>query len=83
MTAKPLSPPGHIRLPEYVQGHQGTVIADRGSFIFPDASARGIQNTPQHLYTVQFRSRDLWEDSNVNSSDSVLVDLFESYLGKA
>ena len=80
--AKILSPPGHIRLPEYVQGHQGTVIADRGAFIFPDASAQGIR-VPQRLYTVQFKSRDLWNHADFNFSDSVLADLFESYLDKA
>ena len=80
--AKSLATPRHIRLPEYVQGHKGKVFADRGSFVFPDDSSQGV-TIPQRLYTIQFKGRDLWERVEDESSVSVYVDLFESYLERA
>ena len=70
--------PGHIRLPEYVQGHRGVVAADHGVFIFPDRHAKGIKEA-QRLYSVKFDAAELWADGS-GSKQSVFVDLFESYL---
>ena len=81
VVAKHMSHPGHIRLPEYVQGCEGTILASRGTFVFPDASAAG-RKEPQHLYTVRFESNNIWnKESQV--SDVILVDLFEPYLKNA
>lgn len=78
VVAKKLNHSGHIRLPEYVQGHRGRIAADHGVFIFPDQHAAGIKE-PQRLYSVRFEATRLW-DENSSSRDAVYVDLFESYL---
>ena len=71
--------PGHIRLPEYVQGRMGTIAADYGTFIFPDRHAEGIKE-PQRLYSVRFEASELWELDAAQSHGATYVDLFESYL---
>ncbi len=75
--AKSFNHPGHIRLPEYVQGHRGQIAADHGMFIFPDRHAEGIKEA-QRLYSVRFEAAEVWNDASRN--DAVYVDLFESYL---
>ena len=76
---KKMNHPGHIRLPEYVQGRRGTIEADQGSFIFPDKHADGIKEA-QRLYSVRFESQQLWGVDHCDSPSAVFVDLFESYL---
>lgn len=72
---------GHIRLPNYVQGHRGIITADHGMFIFPDQHAKGKKEA-QRLYSVRFEAADIWSDNSRNH-DAVYVDLFESYLATA
>ncbi len=79
--ARQFNHPGHIRLPEYVQGYRGTIAADYGMFIFPDQHAKGIKEA-QRLYSVRFEATDIWPD-NSNAHGAIYVDLFESYLTKA
>ena len=76
--ARKFNHPGHIRLPEYVQGHRGRIAADHGVFIFPDQHAAGTKE-PQRLYSVRFEAVQLWGD-DASHRDAVYVDLFESYL---
>ena len=80
--AKSMNHPGHIRLPEFVQGREGIVASNRGAFIFPDEHARGSKRS-QQLYSVRFESDDLWGDESSQSPTAVFVDLFESYLENA
>ena len=77
--AKVLNHPGHIRLPEFVQGCEGTIASNHGMFIFPDAHARGEKRS-ERLYSVRFEGVDLWGDDSSQSPGAVYVDLFESYL---
>ena len=72
---------GHTRLPEYVKGRSGKVIAYHGSHVLPDANAHFLGESPEALYSVEFKSQDLW-DKFENIEDSVVVDLWESYLEK-
>ena len=76
--ARNLHPAGHTRLPRYVRGKPGVVVADRGVFSFPDSNAAGAGLRPQHVYTVAFAARALWGDDTTASS--VCVDLWEDYL---
>lgn len=73
---KPEMPVGHTRLPGYAMGKSGTVIAHHGGHLYPDAGALG-REVPVHLYTIEFTSEILWGDAH---SDSVCIDLWESYL---
>ena len=74
--------PTHTRAPRYCRGRAGTIHAAHGGFIFPDSHATGHGEDPQHLSTVRFAARELWGDQGA-ASDSVFVDLWESYLEAA
>ena len=74
-----LNPTGHTRLPRYVRGHVGEILAWRGAHVFPDANSRGDGEDPRHLYTVRFMARELWGEA-ANRRDSVRLDLWEPYL---
>ncbi|BDE08090.1 hypothetical protein WPS_33660 [Vulcanimicrobium alpinum] len=73
------NPSGHNRLPRYLRGKPGVVIARRGAFPLADLRARGEQPSPEMLYTVRFDARELWgRDAEPNAT--VQADLWESYL---
>jgi nitrile hydratase len=78
VTARNVHPAGHTRLPRYVRGRPGVVVADRGVFSFPDSNAAGAGLQPQHVYTVAFDAHALWGDDT--TAASVCVDLWEDYL---
>jgi nitrile hydratase len=73
--------PGHVRMPGYVRGKAGVVVAESPAYPFPDARAHCVQSEDEPTYDVRFRSQDLWPDS----SDPALihVGLFQSYLEPA
>ena len=75
---KKMHPSGHTRIPRYVRGCRGTVVADRGAHVFPDTNAAGQGENPCRLYAVKFVARELWGDT-VNERDSVTLDLWEPY----
>ena len=72
---------GHTRLPDYVKGRTGKVIAYHGSHVLPDTNAHFLGESPEALYSVEFKSRDLWDNCE-HVEDTVVVDLWESYLEK-
>lgn len=72
-------PGGHIRLPAYAADKVGRVILSHGAHVFPDRNAHGMGEGAEPLYTVAFRSADLWPDAE-SSGDEVTLDLWESYL---
>lgn len=76
--ARNIHPRGHVRLPRYVRGHIGTVEADHGGFVLPDASAAG-QDRGERLYTVVFDGATLW-GPDAEPGTQVSVDAWESYL---
>ena len=76
--ARVMNPKGHTRLPRYARGRSGVVEAVRGVFVFPDASAGGVEE-PQWLYTVRFAARELW-GPEADANSSVTIDAFEPYL---
>ena len=71
---------GHTRMPGYIRGKQGVVVAKSPPYPFPDAAAHNMQVTEEPTYDVRFRSADLWPDS---SDDALIhVGVFQSYLEK-
>ena len=76
--ARQMHPRGHTRLPRYVRGKVGMVIARHGAHVFPDTHASGDGEQPQWLYTVEFDGKELWGPDS--TADSVCVDCWESYL---
>ena len=87
---RPGDPDHHTRVPRYVRGHVGAVVAVLGEWALPDDSARGIQR-PQTCYAVRFPAAELWGSGDPGGSggrvppvnDTVTLDLWESYLDRA
>lgn len=75
---KPGDPAHHTRVPRYVRGHAGEIVARLGDWPLPDASARGTVK-PEPCYAVRFTARDLFGAGD----HSVTVDLWESYFERA
>jgi nitrile hydratase beta subunit len=82
VVARNINPVGHTRLPRYVRGRQGVIHHDHGVFVFPDTSAHGGGDKPQHVYTVRFDARDLWGPT-ASERDSLYIDLWDDYLDPA
>jgi len=73
-------PDHHTRVPRYVRGHSGEVVAALGTWTLPDDSARGIaEPRVETCYAVRFCAADLWG----RGDHTVTVDLWESYLDRA
>lgn len=79
--ARDLRTGGHTRLPGYVRGRAGVVTALRPSALLPDTNAHFEGENPQHVYTVEFDSTELWGDGAEPAA--LRIDLFESYLEAA
>jgi nitrile hydratase beta subunit len=73
--------PGHIRMPAYIRGRTGVVVAETPAYPFPDAHAHGVHAEDEPTYDVAFRSEELWP----NNADPALVHVgvFQSYLERA
>ena len=71
---------GHTRLPEYVRGRMGHIVACRGAHVFPDSNAHSLGESPEWLYSVEFTASELWGPMAESANDTVLLDLWESYL---
>ena len=80
--ARNLHPAGHTRLPRYVRGRRGVIVARHGPHVFPDSHAHGQGEDPRPLYTVRFAARELWGEA-AHPRDSVCLDLWEPYLERA
>ncbi len=74
-------PRGHTRQPGYTRGRVGVIVEYHGAHRFPDLAAEGVVEG-QHLYTVSFDARELW-DERADGGSAVLVDLWEDYLERA
>ena len=72
-----LNPAHHTRLPRYLRGHVGEIIAWHGAHVFPDSNSRGLGEDPRHLYTVRFRASEVWGN---DARDMIHADLWEPYL---
>lgn len=73
-------PAGHTRVPRYVRGKVGRIVADMGVFQFADAIAAGKGPHPQHCYTVEFTAGTLWGNDAEAAGDRVYLDLAEAYI---
>ena len=55
-------PDHHTRVPRYVRGHTGVVVAALGRWAVPDDRARGVDPPRVEIcYAVRFSAADLWE----------------------
>jgi nitrile hydratase len=70
-------PAHHTRIPRYVRGHVGEVLAVEGEATLPDDAARRLaEPRTETVYTVRFPASDLWGEG----THTVTVGLWESYL---
>jgi nitrile hydratase subunit beta len=71
---------GHTRMPGYIRGKTGVVVAITPPYPFPDSAGHGMEATWEPTYDVGFRAEELWPAS----SDPALVHVgvFQSYLEK-
>jgi nitrile hydratase len=76
--AKSFRKSGHTRLPAYIRGHVGVVSAIRPASVLPDSNAHFQGEDPQHVYTVEFTSSELWGEGG--QASTLFIDMFESYL---
>ena len=72
--------PGHVRMPGYIRGKTGVVVAGSPVYPFPDAHAHGVKAADEPTFDVRFNAEELWP----NSADPafVHVGVFQSYLEK-
>jgi len=77
-----INPTRHTRLPRYVRGKHGVVEHDHGVFVFPDTSAHGQGQKPQHVYSVKFAAQELW-GAGAPSRDHLYLDLWDDYMDRA
>jgi len=75
------APRGHTRLPQYVRGRSGTVIAYHGAHGVPEDNVKNVK-TFEPLYTVAFALGDLFEEHQ-GSSDQINVEIWERFLAIA
>ena len=79
VVARNINPSGHTRLPRYVRGRHGVIHRDWGVYPFPDSSVHNAGEREQHVYSVNFKARELWGDG-VPLRGAVRIDLWEDYL---
>jgi len=72
---------GHVRLPAYLRGKTGVVVAVSPPYPFPDAHAHGLEAEDEVTCDVRFDSLHLWPDSA--DSAFVYAAVFQSYLDRA
>ncbi|ALE73577.1 nitrile hydratase [Pseudonocardia sp. EC080610-09] len=71
----------HTRRAGYVRGRTGEIVATHGAYVYPDSNAAGLGEDPHHLYTVRFRSEELWGAGEPGAANAVNhIDLWEPYL---
>ena len=74
-----IEPLGHTRLPGYLRGKRGRIIAVAGTFPLADECARGIRDAAKEMvYSVRFNACDVWEENVYDFT--ITADLWESYL---
>jgi nitrile hydratase beta subunit len=71
----------HARIPVYAQGRTGVIHHVLPAFPEPDANRLGLGERPEHVYSVLFAARDLWDDGDARAE--IILDLWESYLEAA
>lgn len=77
-------PPGHVRTPYYVRGHEGVIEAVAGTYANPEELAYGRDGRPKRpLYRVRFRQTDLWPNYAGAPRDTAVVDIYEHWLERA
>jgi len=70
----------HTRMPGYAQARVGVVEMVHRPMLLEDTLIASGQTEFEYVYAVRLRTRDVWADAE--DRDTVIVDLWESYLEK-
>lgn len=74
-------PPGHVRTPWYIRGHQGVVERLCGFYANPEELAYARPGQPKlPLYRVRFMQRDVWPDYTGQATDTVDIEIYQHWL---
>lgn len=77
-------PPGHLRTPWYIRGHEGLVERFCGTFPNPEELAYNRPGLPaQPLYRVRFRQKDVWPDYAGPAGDTLDIEIYQHWLEPA
>lgn len=72
---------GHCRTPTYLRGKSGVVFRNLGQFRNPEQMAYGKDGKPElDLYQVQFEQGKIWPAYKGGGRDSLLADIYETWL---
>ncbi|WP_375786980.1 SH3-like domain-containing protein [Bradyrhizobium sp. Pha-3] len=76
------SPIGHYRVPNYVRGKRGTVVAViRPPAVNNEEEGFGRNNgSKRHYYRVALPMTELWSFYPKSSNDSLFIEIFETWL---
>ncbi len=81
---KALFPPGHVRAPFFTRGKRGQIVEVVGTFGDPERLAYGERDAPPvALYRVRFDQTELWPGYDGPESDTLVVDVYETWLEPA
>ena len=74
-------PPGHVRTPYFVRGHQGAIDHFWGTYPNPEELAYGRRQSSEcPLYRVVFSQSSLWPNYQGSKTDKLYVDIYEHWL---
>ena len=74
-------PIGHCRTPTYFRDATGIIERHCGAFPNPEELAYGRDGLPKvHLYRVSASLAQLWPDYEGSASDTIEVEIYESWL---
>lgn len=78
-------PIGHYRVPLYVRGKSGTVtkIIERTAVNNEEEAFGRNAGSKLHYYRLSIPMQDLWPDYRGSLSDSLNIEIFETWLRKA
>ena len=74
--ARVVDPEGYCRLPRYIRGHAGTIVAGHGTSVVADRQVVGAPDSPEPVWAVRFDAQELWGASD----HTVTIELWQSYL---
>lgn len=75
------APRGHTRLPQYIRGRIGRVVAYHGAHGVPEDNVKNVK-TFEPLYAIAFGLGDLF-DEHQGSTDQINVEIWERFLAIA
>ncbi|MBW0101375.1 nitrile hydratase subunit beta [Pseudonocardia sp. KRD291] len=74
------APRGHTRKAGYVRGKTGVIVMAHGEMVYPDTAGNSLDETSEHVYTVQFTAEDLWGAEAAEPNGTSTFDVWEPYI---